>query len=226
MKKILSVCVMIIMVLSLSISAVAAPGAFVSSPSGNNGPTIEDFKPGDEGCTAEPVVTPYGDKDKLPEDQKEEIKNAYDKITNTKDITTLSEELEKLAKDKNIINDKLAVSDLFNINLNNCDSHDAHKNFEVTLGADALHNFVGLLAVNGNGEFVLVSDARVNGNKLTFTVGDYNTFAVVVDTSDVAPVDPPQTGDNLVIYIVAAVASVALVAVVVLIVVKRKKENV
>ena len=138
MKKILSVCVMIMMVLSLSITAFAAPGAFVSSPSGNNGPTLVESESGDENCTAEAVVTPYGGREKLDEDDRAEMEDAYDKIVDSEDVSDLNEDIEKLAKDNNISTDKLAVSDLFNVDLRGCEEHENHKNYQLVAKALAI----------------------------------------------------------------------------------------
>ena len=45
MKKVLTILMVVLMLASISVSALAAPNGFVSSPSGNAAPTVEEFKP-------------------------------------------------------------------------------------------------------------------------------------------------------------------------------------
>ena len=65
MKKILCVLVALIMVMGLSVSAFAAPGAFVESPSNNKAPELIEGKNESEDCdarliiTAMPIDTPF-----------------------------------------------------------------------------------------------------------------------------------------------------------------------
>ena len=225
MKKVLAICLMMVMVLSMSVNVFAASGGFVSSPSGNPAPTVVSFKPSDDDCTAQLVVTPYGDKHDLSDALRAMLEKAYNSIVNSDDLTKLNAELAKIAADKNIVGTDLAVSDLFDIHVTGCDYHDEHVDFDITLDVDTLSHFVGLLHMNKDGVWELVTDAEVinNGEHLKFSVDSFSPFAIVVDTSSVTP-DSPQTGDNSMIHIYAIVMAVSALAIVVITVKSRKQK--
>ncbi len=220
MKRVLAICLMIVMVVSISVTAFAAPNGFVNSPSGNKAPTVEETTPNNEDCTAEVVITPYSDKHELPEELRELVEEAYKDITEAEDLGDLVDELEKIAEEKNIDISKLSVSDLFNIHTEDCASHVGHT-FDVKLSADTLENFVGLIHLDKNGEWKMIDDAKiVNGEHLLFTLDSEGPYAVVVDTTG----NTPQTGDNsnVLPYIILMAAS-AVGFVVVLVISKKKK---
>ncbi len=225
MKKVLAICLMMVMVLSMSVNVFAAPDGFVSSPSGNPAPKVVDFDPSDEECTAQLVITPYGDRHDLSDVLRAMFEKAYNSIVNSDDLTKLNAELAKIAADKNITGADLAVSDLFDIHVTGCDYHDEHVDFDITLDADALRHFVGLLHMNKDGVWELVTDAEVvnNGEHLKFSVDSFSPFAIVVDTSS-GTTDTPQTGDNSMIHIYAIIMAVSALAVIV-IAVKSKKQR-
>lgn len=226
MKKVVAICLMMVMVLSMSVNVFAAPGGFVSSPSGNPAPEVVIFTPSDDDCKGRLVVTAYGDRHDLSEALREMLEKAYNSIVNSDDLTKLNAELAKIAADKNIGGADLAVSDLFDIHVTGCDYHDGHVGFDITLDADALSHFVGLLHMNKDGEWKLVTDAEVvnNGEHLKFSVDSFSPFAIVIDTSSGTP-DAPQTGDNSMIHIYAIIMAVSAIAIIV-IAVKSKKQRV
>ena len=115
MKKVVAICLMMVMVLSMSVNVFAAPGGFVSSPSGNPAPEVVIFAPSDDDCKGRLVVTAYGDRHDLSEALREMLEKAYDSIVNSDDLTKLNAELAKIAADRNIASTDLAVSDLFDI---------------------------------------------------------------------------------------------------------------
>ena len=221
MKKILVICLTLIMVASMTVVAFAAPNGFVSSVSGKPGPTIESFDPDDDDCTADLIITPYSERHDLPKPLLDIIEKAYKDIVNADDLTDLSDALAKLVKDKKIDSENLAVSDLFDIHVDGCDSHDGHEGYEIILEADSLKNFVGLIYINEDGEWELVTDAEVinNGKHLKFSVDSLSTFAIVVDTSD-----GPQTGDNTMIY-VSFILMIVSAAALVVVLIKSKKQK-
>ena len=225
MKKVLAICLMMVMVLSMSVNVFAAPGGFVSSPSGNPAPKVVDFDPSDEECTAQLVITPYGDRHDLSDVLRAMLEKAYNSIVNSDDLTKLNAELAKIAADKNINGADLAVSDLFDIHVTGCDYLDEHVDFVISLDADTLSHFVGLLHMNKDGVWELVTDAEVvnNGEHLKFSVDSFSPFAIVVDTSSGTP-DAPQTGDNSMIHIYAILMAVSALALVVILV-KNKKQR-
>ena len=225
MKKVLAICLMIVMVVSMSVTSFAAPGGFVSSPSGNPAPTVVDFDPSNDNCTGWLVITPYGDREDLSDVLRSLLEKAYKDVVNSDDLTKLNAELAKIAADKNIEGKNLAVSDLFDIHVTGCDFHDGHFGFDITLDADKLSSFVGLLHMNKNGEWELVADAKVvnNNEHLQFSVDSLSPFAIVVDTT-IDGGDAPQTGDNSMIYIyVVLMAASALALVTILL--KNKKQR-
>ncbi len=225
MKKVLAICLAMVMVVSMSAAVCAAPSGFVSSPSGNAAPGVVTFVPGDEDCTAKLVITPYGDRSVLPDTLRTMFEKAYNEIVNSKNLTELNAQLAKIAANKNIDGKNLAVSDLFDIHVTGCDYHDEHVDFDVTLDADTLSHFVALLHMNKNGEWELVEDAQVvnNGEHLKFSVDSFSPFAVVVDTT-VEGGEDAETGENSMTYVYVILMAVSALAFV-LILVKSKKQK-
>lgn len=222
MKKALTFCLMILLVVSMSINALAIPGGFISSPSGNRPPILVTFDPVDEDCTADLEITDYSDREKLPDDKRQAMEEAYDDIRNADDLTNLSDDLKDLAKDKEINSDKLGVSDLFDLSsTGDCDDHDGHKQYKVTLEADTLEHFVGLIYRDDDGKWHLVEDAKIVDGKLQFTAQGFYPYAVVVDTTEGNPSKTSDTGTILICGSVMAVSAVALVVVLV----KGKKRS-
>ena len=225
MKKVLAICLMMVMVLCMSVNVFAAPSGFVSSPSGNPAPTVVAFEPNNDDCTGRLVVTPYGDRHELSDALRAMFEKAYNEIVNSDDLTKLNAELAKIASDKDINGADLAVSDLFDIHVTGCDYHDEHVDFDITLDADTLDRFEGLLHMNKDGVWELVTDAEVinNGEHLKFSVDSFSPFAIVVDTSS-GTTDTPQTGDNSMIHIYAIIMVVSALAIVVITVKSRKQK--
>lgn len=226
MKKVLAICLMIVMVVSMSVTSCAAPGGFVSSPSGNPAPTVVDFDPSNDNCTGWLVITPYGDREDLSDVLRSLLEKAYKDVVNSDDLTKLNAELAKIAADKNIEGQNLAVSDLFDIHVTGCDFHDGHFGFDITLDADKLSSFVGLLHMNKNGEWELVADAKVvnNNENLQFSVDSLSPFAIVVDTT-IDGGDAPQTGDNSMIYIYVILMAASALALVTILLKNKKKRS-
>ncbi len=224
MKKVLVICLTLVMLVSMSLTAFAAPSGFVSSPSGSDGPGVIAFDPSDEDCNAELVITPYGDRNELPAALKNLFEKAYDEIVKSGDITKLNADFAKYVEGLNIDPKNLAVSDLFDIHATGCDYHDGHHDFDITLGADMLMHFVGLLHMNSKGEWEFVSDAKVTSNDehLEFSVEGFSPFAIVVDTTQ--PGGGPETGDSSNAPIYAVVMFVSATALAVIIIMSRKQK--
>ena len=215
MKKLLVICLALIMVLSASAAVFAAPG-FVPSPSKEKAPQAITFTPKDEDCTAKLVITPHEEKKDLPEALEKLMDTAYTTVKGSGDLTKLNEDLKKIAADAGISSDKLAISDLFDIHVTGCDFHEGHTDFDITLSADLLEHFVGLLHMNKDGKWELVKDAKVtgNGDHLAFSVESFSPFAIVVDTTDLG--GEAQTGDNSNIYLYLAIMTLSAIALVVI----------
>ncbi len=206
MRRVVAICLIVMMIACLSITAFADPGAFVSSPSGNKAPRMIEFRALSEGCTGELAVTAYADRNTLEAEEKAAIEHAYDVIVACDDLTTLNADLASLAKAEKIEGEDLAVSDLFDISCVGCEAtvHDTHKGFAIELEADTLKNFVGLLHLH-DGVWELVEGTKVDGNVLSFEVDDLSPFAIVVDTD---PAVPP-TGDNSMVLVFGIVALIS-----------------
>jgi len=202
MKKIFAVCMIIVMLFCTSVTAFAAVGGFVSSPSGVPAPELIDYKPLSDDCESKPVITPYSERDTLDDKSKEDMEKAYNEILNNPDLSKLNPNLSKIANDKNIDVTKLAVSDLFDLDYTDCDGHSDHKGFDFTLKPETLKNFVGLMYYDGS-SWKTVEGARVEGEHLLFTTNVSGPMAIVVNTG-AASTDTPQTGDNskVILYVV------------------------
>jgi hypothetical protein len=222
MKKVLVVCLMMVMVLSMSVTAFADPDGFVVSPSKNPAPTIIEIVPDDDACTAQLVITPYAARDTLSAELKALIERAYNEIRSTGDLTKLSDELAAIAKDKNVNGTDLAVSDLFDLHIDGCLDHEDHVGNKVVLKADTLKNFVGLLHMTTDGQWELIENAKIteNGKQIEFHVDSFSPFAVVVNNGEGAP----DTGDNSRIYIYTATMALSGLAVVAIVLKTRKQK--
>ena len=248
MKKIMATCLAMVTAATMSISAFASAGGFVSSPSQNPAPTLESFTASSEDFTGQLVVSAYSERDDMPEDLRASFETAYNQIVECDDLTTLNADLAQLAEEMGIAGTDLAVSDLFDIHVEG--DLDTDVGFEITLGAETLDRFVGLLHMVDDGVWELVSDAEVvNNEQLRFSVDSLSPFAIVVDTNDGTAVEPgddsssqpvddsstpdsvvddggvPDTGENTMIYVYAG-AMVVLGAAIVFIAVKSRKQKV
>lgn len=226
MRKAFLFCVVLVMVMGISFSATAAPGGFISSPTGNEEPEILEFTMDGEDCSAQLEITPFSQKETLPKVDGDAIVDAYNDIINSPNITVLDPELKDLADELGIPGQNLAVSDLFDISLDGCDHTEGHGNFSIKLNAETLENFVGLMYKH-DGEWKVVGDAKVTGDDkdtLTFTTDEISPFAIIVNSNGThIEIEQPPTGDiNLVPYIVLmAVSAVALL----LVGLRMKKES-
>ncbi len=226
MKKFLALFMVLVLALSMSFTSLAA--GFVESPSLNPAPEIveDETKNEDEDCTADVIVTPYSERDKLPDDIKNKMEEAYDQISDALDISDLSDELEDYCKENNINTENLKVSDLFTLSYVGCDEHDEHGYFTITLNADTLADFVALLHLTDNG-WEMIKGAKVvrDGTALTFRldIDDYSPLAIVVDTTKAT--SSPQTGDNsnITMWVVILVVCVIALGTTLFFIFRRKK---
>ena len=207
MRKIIAVCLMVIMLASLTLSVFSAPGGFIQSPSNNPAPEITEAINESEDCLGQLIITPYIDRDTLPEEDRIIIESIYKQVVENKDLSAIYEELANLAAKLDIDVKDLAVSDLFDIRLINCDIHDYHGHFNIKLKAETLQNFVCLLHYY-NGEYHVVKDARVleDGEHLVFSEKEFSPFLIVTNTGEEDP-DAPQTNDMFPIYVTVAAVS-------------------
>lgn len=222
MKKVFAICLALVMVFALGLNVMAAPNNFVESPSNNRAPIIVECENESEDCTAVVVITPYGDRDNLSEEQKKNFEDAYNQIVNADSIEDMFSDITSVVSPGTITTD-LKVSDLFNMSYNDCGTHDEHGRFKIKLKSETLKGFVGLIQYI-DGEWVLVEDALVDGEYLSFTAKDLSTFAIVVDRTK-AESTSPVTGAPLTSYIVYGSVFAAAALAVAVVVFAKKKAN-
>ena len=220
MKKIVALCISIIMLVGIGLSVSAAPNGFVSSPSSNKGPVLISSSNSTAGCSSKASLVPYSERNKLSDAERKALEDAYSGIVAAEDISELNADLEKLVKDAKINSKDLAVSDLFTVSFSECDSHDGHGHFDITLKPETLKNFVALLRLV-NGKWELVKDAKVEGEHLLFTSDASYSYAIVTNAGSAS--NTPQTGDNsnVILYIVLMAAS----AICLVVIWKKSKKN-
>ena len=221
MKKALAICLTLLLVLSMSLNALAIPGGFIVSPSGNRAPILVKFEPINEDCTATLIITIYGDRFNIPEAQRKPLEDAYKEIAGADDLAELNEDLKDLASKLGIKSDKLGVSDLFDLSSTGCEEHEGHKEYKLSLDMDTLEHFAGLMYRDGDGKWQLVEDAKVVDGELQFTAQGFHPYAVIVDTTEGKP---SKTGDTNIILICGAVMAVSAAALVVVLI-KGKKQR-
>ena len=198
MKKIVTLIISAVMVLSMT---VAASAAFVASPSLNAAPVLVEIK---EGKTEDLVikVTAYKDRANLPAEDKAAIEDSYKDIKNASNLTTLTEALKAVADKAKVKAADLAVSDLFDISVV---SGKMDGEITIVLSAETLKNYVALLHDN-DGSWEVVEGAKVEGNKITFSVDSLSPFAIVVNKGE--DKDSPATGHTVdygMLFVIGAV---------------------
>lgn len=208
MKKLVSIVLAVILATTVCVSALAAPNGFVESPSNQKGPEIIEG----DGI----VVTPFGDRDELPDDVRDVLEEAYNSILNADNLGDLCEALEDLANELGVPVKNLVVSELFELSYENGEQ-DKAGNFVVTLKDDSFKDFFALMKYE-DGKWVLIDDAKLgDGNKLSFTAGKLPApFAVVVNpngsNSGDADNEVPQTGDNSRVFTAVAICAGSVIA--------------
>lgn len=220
MKKLFAIVMMVVMVCAMTLSVGAAPGGFIQSPSLNTAPILVEYYNSDGECVGVLYVTSYGDRNVLELSERENIEAAYESIRNATNVSSLNSQLSGIASNMNISADNLAISDLFNLSMEDCPVHDDHGYFSIKLQSETLKSFVGLMYFE-NGEWNIVEDAKIDGEYLTFTTDVPRALAIVVDVDD-SVIDVPVTGDIIPWILIAVMAASAVGIVVVLVSYKKK----
>ncbi len=207
MKKIIVMCVCLVLAVSFGVTALAAEG-FISSPEASKNPTLVSAVVEADECDATFTATGYANRANLSAANKSNIEKSYSSITGAaSDLTKLNADLAALAKKRNIPVKNLAVSDLFDISSANClpAEHASHGKTTFKLETDTLSNFVGIMLYDGS-KWQLIDGAKVSGKSLTFTSKDFGSFAIVVSKETLSP----ETGDfNLAVITVVMLISAA-----------------
>lgn len=191
MKKLFTAALVLALAVSMSLTAGAA--GFVSSPTNNPAPELDEPVGGVE-------ITPYSDREDLPAEEREDLEGAYKNIIDSTDLSDLVDELKDIADELDIPAGNIAASDLFDI------TYVGEGTVKITLNSDTLEHFVGLM-VYEDGKWTLVDDARVENGKLIFATAISGPYAVLVDAGKYTK--PPKTGDDnsIALYACIMVAS-------------------
>ncbi len=222
MKKALAICLALVIVVSAAMMVFAAPGGFVSSPSGNKAPVIITVSYEEGSCEPKVVVTPYSERESLENEKEEDMNEAYDEIAANKDLSALCSELSSIAESKNIPVSDLAVSDLFDVSAYHNGDHDYCGSITVKVSTETLRNFVALLHRDVDGTWEVVPNVIVDAEEgtLTFSADEFSPYAIVVNAD---AEDSPYTGTN--IYAPAIAMFVSAVSLVFVLFSMKKKQK-
>ena len=190
MKKILSCLLVVVLLCSLSVAAFA--DNFTSSISNPGAPTVnKTTQANGEEEDGLIIITPYAEREKLSQEKREVLEEAYDVIDKAEDLAALNDQLKAAAADKNI-----AASDLFDVSVVEGKEVSFPLTIELEDESENLKGFVALLHyVDGAFEWV---DATVNekedGDTLTFTVDSLGAFTIIVEVDESASA---ETGEAI-----------------------------
>lgn len=229
MKKVLALCVALLMVAVLAVPALAAPGAFVSSPSGNAAPTLDSAVSDSEECTAQVIITAYADRATLSAEDRAALEEAYNEIVHHTSDNPFKTILSQLAQKLSCKVTQLSVSDLFDIDTTNCATHDGHGGFTITLKVSNAAQLVGILHFNGTAwEIADMQSVDEEKNTVTFHATDFSPFALVVDNGTGAPIggvdEPAPNNTWWIVLIIVLIVLIAGAVVAYVIYKKNKKE--
>lgn len=211
MKKLIVICLSFVMLFTMSITAFAASGMFISSPSGKKAPHLVGYMNGSPDCAVEIRVTPYSERDTLRDADREMIEFAYDQIVNSvNESNDFYVAVENLAKDMEMSPSSLSVSDLYDISAYGCteEAHAHHLGTTITLQSETFENFVGMLHLyNGEWQNVEILEYDKENNTITFYIEEFSPFAILVDNEGGGM--PPKTNDmnNAYVWIMLAAAA-------------------
>ena len=213
MRKVVVICMALAMIMAMAVPAFAAPGVFVESPSKNPAPELVEGKNQSDACQAQIIVTAYGDRNDLTVEQRQKLEAAYTVVVGTQDLSTLNPKVAEIADELGVGISTLAVSDLFDISATECNGHENHGHFDITLKADTLKNFVCLLHYY-NGEWRVVENAEItnNGEHLEFDEDEFSPFAIVVSTEPLPEPEPNNFGWLIALLILLLIILLGIIA--------------
>ena len=204
MKKILVFGLVLVMCLSMGLTAFAANGGYIQSPTKNKAPSVVEVT----GQELVITVTPFAERNKLTGETAANFNEAHEDIVANKDISVLAPEVKAAAEKANVKVENLGISDLFDVSANKALTGEV----TIKLNAETAKHFVALLHYH-NDTWEVVDGASVKDNTLTFTVKELSPFAIVVDREK-ATVTAPLTGDNGVASVAVAMALVSVLGIV------------
>lgn len=198
-KKILAFVMAVAATFVCSVSAFAANGEIVYSPS-HHGPEADTSTSGSAtaGTTTPSTSTDqtgtaakneeqdkyravgYSKRSSLTAKQRREFIKCYNDVKKHTDLTELTEVIADIAEEQGLEVSDLAVSDIFYSVL----PKNKESGTRVRVKAPNLDKFVALLCYS-NGEWSVVKDAKVNANgKLVFKTKKAAAYAIVIDTTE------------------------------------------
>ncbi len=238
MKKILACVLSMVMLLTCTVTAMAAPNDFVPSIEQKPGPGLvqqqtQDGRPGygiivmpDGKEIAVPesdiIITPIGDADKAEDDVREALENALESIKDADSleeiIKNIQDLLDTLADGTDA--DDLVITDLFHVGVTNDYKELLDKGGKLQLKFDGLSGLIAAMKKdNGKWSSLLDGLFKDNGDgTYTLIIDSEGVFAFLRDAGkvDVDYSDPeqssPQTGDMTVLMIVSALTLIACAA--------------
>lgn len=209
MKKTISICLSLAMVLIMGVSSFATSNNFTKSPSVNPSPDTEfEWVDGASGGSIE--VLSYGERNELSDTEKEIFEDAYESIVDSDDLGDI------LPEDLDVDSEDLGVSDLFYINREG----EISGKVNVTITPETIENFVGVLQYV-DGAWVDVEATVTDGGKIVIPMDDEGAIAIVVNTN----IEAPGTSDNTMTYVLICIMAVSVVAVVIILVTSKKKSK-
>ncbi len=223
MKKVLSIVLVMVTLLTFSVSALAANVEFVPSIENKGAPTVVD-------SNATVTVTPVGEAETsttLSADAKAALVKAYDELSaKGASLSALCSDLDAVAAaalGEGKKGDDLVVRDLFDVTAANLTEGTA-LNVTFKLGV-AAKDFVTAMVYN-NGAWTAVKTVNNGDGTVSCTLEKAGAVALLVPSTTGSTAGSPDTGDNSNLTLWISVMAVALVAIVGLVVVERKKSAV
>jgi hypothetical protein len=218
MKKFLAVAFALLLIATTNTVAFAA-GSFVSSPTGQNAPVLVEFDNESEECEAEVKITAYSDREALSEEAKNDLVEAYEAIAGAEDIGTLSADIAAVADKLGLSSKALVVSDLFDVSYSNCDVHQAHRGFTITIKPTSVENFAAILHYE-DAEWEVIEGSVENGEIVFFTES-LSPFAIMVYEG--TPVEQPS--DNVSPWFVSFLLLILLLVIALIVWLTSKKKK-
>ena len=212
MKKVLVLCLALVMAFSAAVASFAAPDNFLESPGRKPAPTMDSYENEDHSCVAQLVITPYVERDTLDDATRKALEDAYKEIVNAKDLTVFNDDLAKLAEELRQKPENLVVSELFDISYYACPEHSKHGRFKITLKSEDLQNYVGIIHRTADGKWELLDSELINNSgAVRFYVDDLSPFAIVVSNNKNSDTSDTSTGALWTLMISAAALAVVVV---------------
>ncbi len=171
-------------------------------------------------CVGEVKLCSYVERITLDDASEAKMVEAYKSIRNAKSILSLNADLKKLVNSLDISEKKLAVSSIFDISCYDCQKHDKHGGFTVTLKPDKANNFVGIMHYV-DGKWQLLDVEKKNG-EITFYVEELSPFVVI---NNDAKVELPVGAETVITISIGAATVVAAAVVTTVVVVKKRKSG-